>query len=130
MIVDVPNLEDVKDLFDPIPEGRYTFTVVKVEKKVGEDSGYDYLNWETSCQDSEYQNKRVWLITSLKPETEDSKDARFMLKRFLNALSVDYAGGAFDTDDCLNQKVDFQVTVEEYEGKPKNVVTGIFPASA
>lgn len=82
----VVNFADV-DSFEPLPEGSYDVEVDKVEVRRNKADDGDYLNWELIVIDGEYENRRLWMITSLKPT------ALFRLKQVFDEL------GLIDEDD-------------------------------
>jgi hypothetical protein len=75
------NFADV-DSFEPLPEGTYDIEIDKVEVRRNKADDGDYLNWELVVIDGEYENRRLWMITSLKPT------ALFRLKQVLEDLGM------------------------------------------
>jgi hypothetical protein len=75
------NFADV-DSFEPLPEGTYDIEIDKVEVRRNKADDGDYLNWELVVIDGEYENRRLWMITSLKP------NALFRLKQVLEELGM------------------------------------------
>jgi hypothetical protein len=75
------NFSDVED-FSALPEGEYAVEIDKVEVRRNKADDGDYLNWEFVVLDGDYENRRLWLITSLKP------NALFRLKDVLEQLDV------------------------------------------
>lgn len=70
------------DSFEPLPEGQYDVEIDKVEVRENKAGDGLYLNWELIVLDGEYENRRLWMITSLKPQ------ALFRLKQVLEDLGV------------------------------------------
>jgi len=68
--------------FEPLPEGNYEVVVDRVEIRESKSSEHYYLNWELEVQDGEFENQRLWMITSLSPK------AMFRLKDVFVALGV------------------------------------------
>lgn len=73
--------------FEPVPEGRYEVIIERVEVRESKSSDHDYLNWEMKITDEDYEDQRLWMITSLSPK------AMFRLKDTLVAI------GAIDGDE-------------------------------
>lgn len=80
------NFADV-DSFEPLPEGQYDVEVDKVEVRMNKAGDGTYLNWELVVIDGEFENRRLWMITSLKT------NALFRLKQVFEEL------GIIDDDD-------------------------------
>lgn len=68
--------------FEPLPEGEYDIEIDKVEVRMNKAGDGMYLNWELLVLDGEFENRRLWMITSLKPT------ALFRLKQVLEDLDV------------------------------------------
>lgn len=76
------NFSDV-DSFEPLPGGEwYGVEIDKVEVRENKDGDALYLNWELVVIDGDYENRRLWMITSLKDT------ALFRLKSVLDSLDV------------------------------------------
>jgi hypothetical protein len=75
------NFGDVES-FEPIPAGEYGVEVEKVEVRMNKAGDGMYLNWEMTVIDGDYENRKLWLITSLKDT------ALFRLKGILEGLQV------------------------------------------
>jgi hypothetical protein len=75
------NFADV-DSFEPLPEGDYDVEVDKVEVRENKKGDALYLNWELIVLDGEYENRRLWMITSLK------ETALFRLKQVFEDLEL------------------------------------------
>jgi hypothetical protein len=97
----------------------------------------DYLNWEFVVIDGDYENRRLWLITSLKPT------ALFRLKGLFEQLDVldgDEMELEYDDDKEVTQssgprllypdveglEATAKVTVEMYDGKERNKVSEVY----
>lgn len=82
--------------FEPLPEGNYEVVVDRVEVRESKSSEHYYLNWELEVTDEDYENQRLWMITSLSPK------AMFRLKDVFLALGViegDEEGFELEWDD-------------------------------
>lgn len=76
------NFSDV-DSFEPLPGGEwYGVEIDKVEVRENKDGDALYLNWELVVIDGDYENRRLWMITSLKDT------ALFRLKQVFDQLDV------------------------------------------
>jgi hypothetical protein len=130
------NFSDVED-FEAIPEGEYGAEVDKVEVRRNKADDGDYLNWEFVILDGDYENRRLWLITSLKPT------ALFRLKDIFEQLDVlegDEMELEYDDDqdvttssgprllypDVEGMEVSIRVKNETYDGKERNKVESVY----
>lgn len=132
------NFADV-DSFEPLPEGSYDIEIDKVEVRRNKADDGDYLNWELVVIDGEYENRRLWMITSLKPQ------ALFRLKQVLLDLGIideDEAEMDIEWDDDIEPTTSggplllypeltgieavAQVKNEMYEGRERNRVENLF----
>lgn len=76
------NFAEVESSFQPLPEGRYECIVEVVEVRESKSSDNDYLNWEFTVQEDEFEGRKLWMITSL------SEKALWKLKDTLVSLEV------------------------------------------
>src|SRR6476469_5174476 len=109
------NFAEVEGGFEPVPEGNYEVVVERVEVRDSKSSDHDYLNWELKILDEEYEDQRLWMITSLSPK------AMFRLKDVFLALGViegDEEDFNIDWDDDveIGQKEGPLLTEPEVEG--------------
>jgi hypothetical protein len=136
------NFAEVESSFQPIPEGRYDAVVETVEVRESNSSDNDYLNWEFKILDEEYEDRRLWMITSLSPK------ALFRVKDTFLALGVIEEDDEIDIeweDDVditpregprmIAPEVDglpcvVVVTNEVYDGRERNRVNEIAPADS
>jgi hypothetical protein len=134
------NFAEVESSFAPMPEGTYDVIVELVEVRESKSSDNDYLNWEFTVQDDEFQGRKLWMITSL------SAKALWKLKDTFLALEVieeddeveveweddvDITPGegprvTFPELDGLACKV--EVRNEVYEGRERNKVQDVLGA--
>lgn len=98
------NFAEIESSFEPLPEGRYDCIVDRVEVRESKSSDNDYLNWELVVQDEEYEDRRLWMITSL------SDKALFRLKDVFLAL------GVIEEDDEIDIEWDDSVDITPTEG--------------
>jgi hypothetical protein len=130
------NFADVESSsFEPVPEGRYEVIVERVEVRESKSSDNNYLNWELRITDEDYEDQRLWMITSLSPK------ALFRLKDIYVALGViegdeeDFEiewdddvditpkeGPLVTNPDCEGMAAIARVHNEVYEGKEQNRV--------
>ena len=98
------NFAEVEGSFDPLPEGPQNVLVEKVEVRESKSSEHNYLNWELVVQDGEFEDRRLWMITSLSPK------ALFRLKDVLVALDV------IEEDDEIDLEWDEDIEVTPTAG--------------
>jgi hypothetical protein len=97
-------------------EGLLGVRVVDAEIRDNKAKDGQYINWRLDPIEGD-NNSPVWLMTSLKP------DALWNLKRFLKECGFQWeSDGGFDTADVLGSEVYVTVTIEEYQGEPRNRV--------
>jgi hypothetical protein len=131
------NFAEVESSFEPLPEGEYEVIIEKVEVRESKSSEHNYLNWEFNVQDDDYEDRKLWNITSLSPR------ALFRLKDDLLALEVIEEDEELDlewdeevditpTEGPLLTNPDLEgiacvvnVTNEPYEGKERNRVSSV-----
>lgn len=130
------NFSEVED-FDALPEGEYGIEIDKVEVRRNKADDGDYLNWELVVLDGDYENRRLWLITSLKP------NALFRLKSVFEELDVldgDEMELEYDDDqevtpssgprllypDVEGLEATAKVKNEMYDGKERNRVEELY----
>jgi hypothetical protein len=126
------NFSDVED-FEALPQGEYGVEVDKVEVRMNKAGDGEYLNWELVVLDGDYENRRLWMITSLKPT------ALFRLKQVFEDLDVlegDEMELEYDDDqeitnssgprllypDVEGMEATAYVKNEMYDGKERNRV--------
>jgi hypothetical protein len=98
------NFAEIEGSFEPLPEGEYECVVERVEVRDSNSSDHDYLNWELKVLDEEYEDRRLWMITSLSPK------ALFRLKDVFVAL------GVIDGDEELEIEWEDDVDITSKEG--------------
>lgn len=98
------NLSDVES-FEPMPEDEYAVEVEKVEVRENKAGDGLYLNWELVVIDGDYENRRLWYITSLKDA------ALFRLKQTFVGLGL-----IEDDDDELELEYDDDIDPTSQEG--------------
>lgn len=98
------NFAEVEGSFDPLPVGPQEVLVEKVEVRESKSSEHNYLNWELVVQDGEFEDRRLWMITSLSPK------ALFRLKDVFVALQV------IEEDDELEIEWDDDVEITPTAG--------------
>lgn len=134
------NFAEVEGGFEAIPEGRYPAAIEKVEVRESKSSEHNYLNWELTISDGEYEGRKQWMITSLSPR------ALFRLKDVFEELGFDVEDEAFELDwdddveitpsagplllspDVAGMPCTIVVTVEPYNGEDRNRVDNLFAA--
>lgn len=105
------NFSDV-DSFEPMPGSEwYGVEIDKVEVRENKDGDALYLNWELTVVDGDYENRKLWMITSLKDT------ARRRLKKAFTQL------GVLDNDD---DEIEIEYD-EDVEPTPKSGPLLLYP---
>ena len=97
------NFNDVES-FEAVPEDEYGAEIEKIEVRENKNGDALYLNWEFVIIDGDYENQRLWLITSLKDT------ALFRLKQVLVNLDI------LDEDAELELEYDDDIEPSTKEG--------------
>lgn len=101
----------VQSGFEPLPAGIYTAEVSAGElRQAGEDAknpGSDYIAWELSITDEEYEGRKCWVNNSFVAA------AKPMLRQFLEAVGYD--------EDAL-ENPDFEIEIDDIIGRTLKVV--------
>lgn len=134
------NFADV-EAFEPLEDGEYAVEIEKVEVRRNKADDGNYLNWEMVVLDGDYENRRLWMITSLKDT------ALFRLKDVLGELDVleeDELEEEFDLEydddvevsttsgprliypEVEGLEATAVVKTEMYDGKPRNRVEALY----
>lgn len=111
--------------FTVVDEGRYLAEVVSMEE-------------ETASTGTEMEVGQFKIIkgeftgTKVRENFPLTKKALFKVKQLLKALGLPHEGKnvVFDTDKILAKKVTIDVSVYEYDGKPRNRIDNFLPAAA
>jgi uncharacterized protein DUF669 len=133
--IDMTGVSTEGGSFAALEPGDYTATLVKVEQKIGKDSGQPYLEFEFDVENT--NGRKLWRNYSLQPK------ALWGLKLDLtNAFGWEVPDGAFDldTDELLGSKVTLAVTVKDHwkgeidqstgQVKKDNEILEVKPASS
>lgn len=125
------DFSDVQD-FEPVPKDEYPVVVDKVTYvEQPEEDKYDYLAWEMTITEGEFQGRKQWLNTSFSPK------ALFKLKEVLENLDLfeDELDIDYDEDTMLVTTPELEgmpaiAVVEEgkYNGRPTNNVVTLISA--
>jgi hypothetical protein len=97
------NFGDVES-FEPVPAGEYGVEIEKVEVRENKAGDSLYLNWEMTIIDGDFENRKLWLITSLKDT------ALFRLKSIFEGLQI------IDGDEDLELEYDDDIDPGTKEG--------------
>jgi hypothetical protein len=126
------NLTDVGTGFDPIPSGKYKAKVsdgsVEVSGETAKNPGAQYIKWELTVTEGEFEGRKLFLNTSLLPQ------ALFGLKGLLAATgswNEEELNGDLDFEiaDVLGEELGIVVTQKEYQGDTVNNVKRCLPLS-
>lgn len=133
------NFAEVEGGFDNLPKGLYPAVVEKVEVRESKSSEHNYLNWEWTITEGEFEGRKQWQITSLSPK------AFFRLKDQFEALGFDVEVEDFDIEwdedvvitpeagpllvnpDVVGMQGLLVVTMDTWEGKERNKVDEVRP---
>lgn len=85
---------EAKSTFEPLPEGVYPAKLEDVTVKEGPRG--DYWSWEFSIVGGEFNNRKMWVSTSL------AKNALWKLKEVFDAFGADTGT---DTDELVGSHV-------------------------
>lgn len=115
------NFADVPDSFEPLPVGVYDGVITEIEERESQSSEHPYLNWTITIVGGEYDNRKVWLMTSMSPK------ALWKLRDILIGLGVDAeslksADFSFNPADFINVQVRASVVHENYQGRLRDRV--------
>lgn len=110
------NFDEIPD--NVVPEGDVDATITAIELRTSK-ANKPYLNWEFTVSDGDYQNSKIWMITSL------AENALFRLKQIAEQLGFE---GQFDLEideetnkvvypDLEGTAVTLEIYHEEYEGR-------------
>lgn len=129
--------------FEPVPEGRYNCVVEDVTVRESKSSDYDYLNWELRIVDEEYEDKRLWMISSLSPKAGFKLKELFMELELIDGEEEDFPlewdddvditpkeGPQVTAPDVIGLEVVAVVENEMYKGKEQNRVEQLLPGGS
>lgn len=136
------NFAEVESLnFEPVPEGKYNVVVETVEVRESKSSDHPYLNWELRIVDEDYEDQRLWMITSLSPkamfrlkdqlldlEVIDGEEDDFPIEWDDDVDVTPKEGPVLTNPDVIGMEGVALVKNEMYEGKERNRVEEILPA--
>jgi Protein of unknown function (DUF669) len=116
--------------FDPMPKGDYAVLVDKLEYRVAQEADkYDYINWElVVTEDGEFNNRRLWFITSLSPRALFRlKDILENLGLYEDELEIDYDEDSMlvTSPEVVGMPAMATVTQRPYEGRIQNDVAAL-----
>jgi hypothetical protein len=116
--------------FEAIPKGYYPAIVEEIVKKTNQAGDGEYLNWAFTLTGGEYDNRKQWAITSLKPT------GLWKLREALEAFGLEMEQVELDIDDDTNMLISpeligkacvLEVGQKIYQGKLRNQVESILP---
>jgi hypothetical protein len=90
---------------DPLPTGKYKVAITDIETResgpAAKFPGTEYLAFEFTVQDGDYQGRKLWANASLLPH------ALYTIKGILEALGYETTGNEldFEVDDLLNREL-------------------------
>ena len=113
------NFEDVEVTdFEALPAGTYHVKITDGEiKESGPDSknpGAEYINWELTIQDGEYESRKLWTNTSLLAHALFSLKGMFAATGKWTKQELSAPGFEFDIDDAIGLSLKVRVTQRMY----------------
>jgi hypothetical protein len=124
MPVRLPNMSNVSASdtdFPLIPKGWYPALVYEVKEEGPGPSGSKYLNWQFKLDGGEYDNRRVFDITSYSEKSIPFLKGRLMLF----GVNVDDPDLELDLDELAGMECMVQIGHETYEGTTRERVAGV-----
>ena len=122
-----------QDAPPPLPVGTYTAEIVSVQKRVSNTSGREYLNAQMRIPPEQYpadyadgDPEGVTLFYN-RLQTADTPQARFAMKRFLQAVGAPL-GSKVDLMDLVGLTCNVEITHQEYEGEQRAQISRVMPA--
>lgn len=108
--------------YEALPVGSYPVVVEETEIRDGRE--YPYINWTLKIETGEFAGRKLWMISTLKPE------GTWSLKNALRALGETSEGLNEDTfeidpDDYLGRRAIANVSQEEYQKVMRNRVDSL-----
>ena len=110
--------------FTPIPEGDYSFEIVKADEKKSH-AGDPLVNVTAKVAEGQFMGRLVFHNVTFLPREHQ---AAGMSKRFLHAIGCPYEGDEVEVDPATWPKSMFKahVKIVEYKGKPKNEIDEVY----
>jgi len=114
---------EVRDFSEPVPSGWYHMKVTDGEVRESgpnaKNPGAEYINWELTIQDGEFENRKGWVNASLLPH------ALFTLKGLLSATGIDCSADLdFEIVDVVGKDLLAKASVTSKKDKEGRVVEG------
>lgn len=134
------NLAGADSDFEALPSGKYLVKVTDGEiKESGPNAkhpGSEYINWEFTVQDGDYEDRKLWSNTvvshgSCDCDNEDQfNKALSNIAQLLKVAGIDTGDGDFelDIDDVIGSDLVVVVTQREYDGEMRNDIKRYRPA--
>lgn len=111
-------LDEVDDGFQTYPEDAYMVELQESSKVKMSKAGDPKVTWVSKIIDGEFEGKFFSWDTSL------SVNALWNLKGMLKVIGVEWDEDGFELEDCAGCKLIVDVTVGEWNGEPRNYVSG------
>lgn len=119
--------------FPVIPTGVYnaevTNTEVKVAKEGAKYEGKEYISWEFSITDEGYDNRKVWVNTSLVNEEKPRRMLKRTLLAFHTEEELDAEGFELDPESYIGRECRVKVNIQDRDEGKVNNVRAVLPAS-
>lgn len=111
----------------PLPPGIYPATIINAEPKTSQTSGNRYLATQFRIEADAYPadfndgDPDGMVLTYNRVLLEDNKNARYRLRKFLEAVGG-HLGRTLDPSDLMGLSANVSVGTEEYEGEKRSVI--------
>src|ERR1035437_10407307 len=98
--------------FEVLPIGTYNAFIFDIKLKTSQ-AGDGYYNWEFTVSDDDYKGRKIFMVTSLKPE------ALWKLKKTLQDLTGETLDGEFEFEaaEFIGCEVAITIKHRTWEGK-------------
>lgn len=113
--------------FEPLPSATYPVVITNVEQKDSARSEFPYLNWTLCVTEGEFEDRKLWLITTLNPKgffkLQELLIACGMKKEDLNAEFE------LEPENFIGCEFVVTVTQDTYNGRLVNVIQACNPTN-
>lgn len=114
-------LNDVESNFQVYPEDSYLVEIQEKSRLGKSKENEPKIIWIGKIMEGDYEGKYINWDTSLQDQ------ALWNLKNMLEAMQFEWDEDGFDIEDVVGEKIIIDVTVKDWQGNPRNYVTGYHP---
>lgn len=120
--------KNTENSFDPAPAGKYTFTIDEAKADVSK-AGNKVFRITTHIDSGPQANKKVWHDLTLNQDPAKTKSLRIFFEN-MAVFGMPYEWfNASTTDEqivanLVNKRFEADITIDEYQGKKNNKITG------